>query len=103
MRPNAFDLQVRERSPEAQAEEGRQRIQRAEEDDPLAEETRVDVEGALTVHGLLDQPSESAGSSLLLDSVRSGSRSSVQVDLNSTSSLVRSAGTGLASRLSRSV
>jgi hypothetical protein len=27
---------------------------RAEEDDPLVEETRVDVEGALTVRGLLD-------------------------------------------------
>jgi hypothetical protein len=26
----------------------------AEEDDPLVEETRVDVEGALAVHGLLD-------------------------------------------------
>jgi hypothetical protein len=27
---------------------------RAQEDDPLAEQTRVDIEGALTVHGLLD-------------------------------------------------
>jgi hypothetical protein len=27
---------------------------RAEEDDPLVEETRIDVEGALTVRGLLD-------------------------------------------------
>src|SRR5947207_9475335 len=27
---------------------------RPEEDDPLAEQTRVDVEGALAVHGLLD-------------------------------------------------
>jgi hypothetical protein len=63
----------------------------AEEDDPLVEETRVDVEGALAVHGLLDHHRDQ----------RAHGRSPILCFRRSSLRLVRSAGIGLASRLSK--